>query len=286
MNHDLFDHTDPKAAAIDICHLAPELQEQAIAQWLSVFDPWVKQVAYGAQQAFGRGLARHKEDDIVQITRLAAWQLLRYYCDNPDKAVKVRSLRAVIRLRIRNNVRDEFERDETGGLTGARSRFRNARELETLEYELAQQLHRSPTRAEIITEWNARASGRKDARRQGRAIDDSVFGFHENTPPPMEHEHIHVENYDDPDYVLMPQESREFLETVVHYAKMQDEQLGTAAKVWLDESLAGERSEHGVLKAIKLHADYRTLDDCAKAAEQIRQLSIVVLREHYGIDSA
>lgn len=285
MSIELFDHTDPRQAAIDICALDASLQREAIEQWLVVFDPWVKQVAAGAQTAFGRGLARHKEDDIVQITRMAAWELLQYYCQNPDKAAKVKSLRAVLRLRIRNNVRDEFERDETKGIRGVRSMYRNARELENLEAEMAQTLHRMPSRAEVVAEWNARAASRKDARRQGRAIDSSVFGFHENTPPPMEHEHSYVEEYDEPDFVMMPLESQQFRDTVVEYAQQQDQQLGLAAKVWLDESQVGARTEHGIYKAIKLTAQYRNLTEVRDAVESIRQLSIVVLRDHYGIES-
>ncbi|NWN87230.1 MAG: hypothetical protein HLX51_01590 [Micrococcaceae bacterium] len=285
MMTELFDHTDPQQAAIDICTLDATLQREAIEQWLVVFDPWVKQVAAGAQTAFGRGLARHKEDDIIQITRMAAWQLLEYYCDNPDKAAKVVSLRAVLRLQIRNNVRDEFERDETKGVRGVRSMYRNARELDNLESEMAQDLHRMPTRAEVVAEWNARASVRKDARRQGRTIDGMHFGFHENTPPPMEHEHSYVEYHDEPDFVLMPLESQEFRDTVVDYAGQKDQQLGIAAGVWLDESQAGARTEHGIYKAIKLAGNYRNLAEAREAVEAIRRLSIVVLREHYGIDS-
>lgn len=285
MTTELFDHTDPRQAAIDISALEESRQRKAIEQWLVVFDPWVKQVAAGAQTAFGRGLARHKEDDIVQITRMAAWQLLEYYCDNPDKATKVKSLRAVLRLRIRNNVRDEFERDETKGVRGVRSMYRNARELENLESEMAQDLGRMPSRAEVVAEWNARASTRKDARRQGRTIDATHFGFHENTPPPMEHEHSYVEPHDEPDFVMMPLESQKFRDTVVEYAKQQDKQLGIAALVWLDESQAGARTEHGIFKAIKIAAGYRNLSESREAVESIRQLSIVVLRDHYGIES-
>ena len=282
----LFDHHDPQQAAIDIAELNPSEQPAAIEQWLVVFDGWVIQVARASQTSFGRGQAHHIAEDIAQITRQAAWKMLLHYCDNPDRARTVQSLYAVLRSAVRNNVRDEVERYETKGIVGIRAKHRRARELDDLTYVLAQQLGYTPSRAEVIKEWDKRNAGRKELKRQGRVVADDDFGFHKNTPSAFEHEDAYVEHYDEPDYVLMPLESQQFRDTVVEYATQQDQRLGAAAKAWLDEAQVGLRTEHGVYRAVRIAGGYKNLTEAKQAIEEIRALSIVLLREHYGIDSA
>ena len=279
-----FDTGEPLEALRMIAenHGSPEEERRLwINRWFEVFDRWAQRVASGSILNYGRGRAHHLRDDIQQITREACLEIINECCEHTQDAHAIRSLKAVVQLRTRNKIRDEIEKYEQKGVTGATSKFRRAREIDSVEYDLAQQLMRHPSRAEIIAEFTSRQSGRKDPRRQGRVPEASDIGFHQNTPEPMESEHVHLD--EDPDCVITPMEGEEFRSKLIAAAHQASDQLGDAAEAFLHQSLVGKRTEFGVMEAIRLHAGYPSRKAAAAAVDEIRWLARKVLAEDYGI---
>lgn len=279
-----FHTSDPLEALRFIAesHAAPGPQRDLwINHWFVIFDRWVDRVASGSMLNYGRGRAYHLRDDIAQITRMACLEIITDCCEGTEDASQIRSLKAMVQLRTRNNIRDEIEKHDQRGVTRATSKFRRSREMDIVEHDLAQKLMRQPKRAEIIAEFRNRQSGRKDARRQGREPQLSDVGFHQNTPAPTETDQVHYD--EDPDCVITPMEGDEFRAKLISRAHQHSAQLGAAAEAFLHHSLVGKRTEFGVMEAIRLHASYESRRQAKAAVDEIRWISRTVLSEDYGI---
>ena len=283
-----FGTQDPlEAVRIIADHHSADSEERKLwtDHWFSAFDAWVQRTAWGSLLNYGRGRAQHLLDDIEQITRFACLELINDCCSGAEDPSAIRSLKGLIQLKTRNNIRDELERYEQRGVTGATSKVRRARELDLVEHDLAQQTMRQPSRAEVIEEFNRRQyAQRKDPERQGRIAEDTDIGYHLNAPAPMEHEHTVVD--EDPDCVISPIEGREFRTTLLRRSAEHSEQLGLAAEAFLGQSLEATRTEFGVMEAIRKHANYRSRKEAKAAVDEIRWLSRTVLVEDYGITEA